>query len=571
MGKQLLVLGCSQTKRTTAGELPALDRYDGTHYRVVRKFLREHVWPADLSVAILSAEHGLFGGLKPIANYDLRMHPTRAQELAASCKSTLSNWSTTHDRIHFALGKDYLPAVNDWIASDLKGRSEIFEGEIGMKSHHIKNFLHTTKTHVRTKPNLVPGSGTVSYFLPDWDDLLDPDFDFDKDTFSNSARKNRDDKHCCVLMQPKKMCDGVLVSLAQHITSKGPLRRIKGTEEGSLAPKQLRSQFGLDTNQWLFGDCGAFSYVNEEYPAIQVEQAVALYELHGFDFGASVDHIPVTEVVRDNQKITLSDSDRQARVEVTKENAQRFIEVVQSRHLAFTPVGAIQALDPQGYVEMARYYCRIGYDHLAIGGLVPLQDAQVEQIVTAVMEEVNSMKRRPWVHLFGVFRPKLQAKFRELKVDSFDSATYFRKAWLRADQNYLSKNGEWYAALRVPMTSDGRTRKKLEANGANIAQLEIEEIQVLNLLTRFDRELASVDEVIEALLSYDEHLTRSSDSRSMRDKYRKTLNDRPWQSCDCPFCRAVGIHIVIFRGANRNKRRGAHNTLMLYGSLEESI
>ena len=53
----------------------------------------------------------------------------------------------------------------------------------------------------------------------------------------------------------------------------------------------------------------------------------------------------------------------------------------------------------------------------------------------------------------------------------------------------------------------------------------------------------------------------------MREKYLRTLEDRPWKKCDCPFCQQLGIQILIFRGANRNKRRGAHNTLMLYSRI----
>ena len=50
----------------------------------------------------------------------------------------------------------------------------------------------------------------------------------------------------------------------------------------------------------------------------------------------------------------------------------------------------------------------------------------------------------------------------------------------------------------------------------------------------------------------------------MRERYRRTLEAKPWQDCDCPFCRKLGIQILIFRGGNRNKRRGAHNTAKLY-------
>jgi hypothetical protein len=146
----------------------------------------------------------------------------------------------------------------------------------------------------------------MSYFLPDWDDLLDEHFDFDSDGFSGVSRQERGDKHCCLLMKPKRMSDGVLVSLAQHVTSKGPLRRIMGSEANSLAPINLRNQFGLGGDQSLFGDCGAFSYVNEDSPTISVEQAVALYQLHGFDFGASVDHIPVRTIINDGVKHDLA-------------------------------------------------------------------------------------------------------------------------------------------------------------------------------------------------------------------------------------------------------------------------
>ena len=179
----------------------------------------------------------------------------------------------------------------------------------------------------------------------------------------------------------------------------------------------------------------------------------------------------------------------------------------------------------------------------------------------------DDLAERPWIHLFGIFRPKLQRLFRQLRVDSFDSASYFRKAWLRSDQNYLSVDGRWYAAVRVPMTSDGRTRLRLKRMDADIGRLEIQERAVLRLLSEYDNGLVNVDEVLDAVLDYDVHLARSSETQSMRAQYRRTLVDRPWRSCLCNFCKALGIHMLIFRGANRNKRRGAHNTLMLYGHI----
>ena len=45
MDKRLLILGCADRKRDSGGLLPALDRYDGPAYRVIRTFLREYQWP----------------------------------------------------------------------------------------------------------------------------------------------------------------------------------------------------------------------------------------------------------------------------------------------------------------------------------------------------------------------------------------------------------------------------------------------------------------------------------------------------------------------------------------------
>lgn len=568
MNKKLLVLSCSQAKRDCDGLLPALDRYDGPPYRVLRKFLRDYQWPKDVSIGVLSARYGLFGILKGIENYDERMDAATAQAKASECSRTLEKWALDHPKVYLSLGRDYLPAVQPAL-DRLNNKKKVFQGSIGLKMSQIKSFLNNTSPNPRMKAEVEGGTGKTRYFLPDWDDLLDPEFDFEQDCFSEPTRKEREDKHCCILMQPKQMCDGILVSLAQHGTSKGPLRRLEGREAGALSPLSLRDQFGLSLDQYLFGDCGAFSYVNEEGPTISVEQAVALYESYGFDFGASVDHIPVKKINKNGEKTFLSDNERQERVKITRENAKKFIEATKKRKAQFNPVGTIQALNPEEYAESVHHYSSLGYRHLAIGGLVPRSDSEIEAISRAVIASANALKERPWIHLFGVFRPKLQKVFRELKIDSFDSATYFRKAWLRSDQNYLSVNGKWYAALRVPMTSDGRTRQRLIAADADIAQLEQEEREVLDLLRRYDRDEVSISEVLDSVLSYDCHLERSSEIQSMRKRYKETLEDRPWRECGCPFCKEIGIHVLIFRGANRNKRRGAHNTLMLYKRIQE--
>lgn len=95
-GGHLLLLGCSATKRDEKGEWPALERYDGVNYRVIRKFLSENGWPAGLEIKILSAKYGLIDATIRIENYDERMTKQRSEELRARVKKYLFHLENTN-------------------------------------------------------------------------------------------------------------------------------------------------------------------------------------------------------------------------------------------------------------------------------------------------------------------------------------------------------------------------------------------------------------------------------------------------------------------------------------------
>jgi hypothetical protein len=61
------------------------------------------------------------------------------------------------------------------------------------------------------------------------------------------------------------------------------------------------------------------------------------------------------------------------------------------------------------------------------------------------------------------------------------------------------------------------------------------------------------------------------DEGNLLDEYRELLNARPWERCDCPICEEHGIEIAIFRGNNRNRRRGFHNTRRFYDQFEGDL
>ncbi|MCP5495889.1 MAG: hypothetical protein H7A23_15150 [Leptospiraceae bacterium] len=571
MENHLVILGCSANKVAEPDLLPALSRYDGPYYRVINKFLRSSIWPTNLSVGVLSAKYGLIGGLTQIEYYNQKMNRDRASELKSSTTGTVLKWSEKHKNISLLLGKDYLEALNFDILKKNKIAHKIVNGPIGLKLNHLHGLLRGFQSNPRNSAPELPQK-TPLYFLPDWDDVLDEDFDFTNDRFSHAKKSERNEKHCVRIMQPEKICDGILVSLAQNLGNKGFLRKFNSTDFGSLAPKSIREHYGLSRNQFAFGDCGAFSYVHKASPSISTEQAVSLYQLHGFDLGASVDHIPLPDIVIDGEKKLLSISEREKRVEITKHNALRFIELHQNKKCTFTPVGVIQGISEESYAKQLPEYIEAGYTHVAIGGLVPRSDAEIIKII----QELNKVRQnlRPgiqeklWIHLFGIFRPNIQEFIQSSKIASFDSATYFRKAWLRSNQNYLGNNGEWYSAIRVPMTSDPRTIKRLKTSGLSISKLEVLEQKALKSLHSFAHKNENLNSVLNAIYEYDSLLTRNSeDSKKMIRSYAKTLTSRIWEKCGCPACKQTGIDVIIFRGCNRNKRRGAHNTLQLYKNI----
>jgi hypothetical protein len=568
----LVVLGCSATKFRVEGEVPAVHLYDGPMFRVLRSRLRTHKWSKDLSIGVLSAKYGLIGAVAPIETYDQRMTAERAAFLKSGVSSSLAELAATHRRVHLVLGHDYMDAIDRHALrrADVK----CLDGPIGVKLHLLSNLLaslQTTRHDVRDMSSSRSPRAPL-YFLPDWDDFLDVDFDFRRDKFSAKNRTDRNQAHSIELMRPQRICDGVLVSLAQHLGTKGMLRRLPPNDPQRLRPQSVREHFGLSADQWAFGDCGAFSYAAQHDPAISVEQAVAIYELYDFDLGASVDHIPLAEVVGpDGKRIELSAQERARRVRLTKRNAAAFIDLWKSRGCKFTPVGVVQARSPHGYARQINEYLEMGYSHVALGGLVPRSDDEIRKIIVAVNAAVKASRQEPWLHLLGVYRPNLQETFRNCAVRSFDSATYFRKAWLRSDQNYLGKNGQWYAALRIPPTSDPRTLKRLKESGKRESTIKRMERDALAAVRRYDTGKLDIDSCLSTVLAYDNLLDRGgANGESLREHYRRTLETKSWQSCGCNVCKAIGVEVVIFRGYNRNKRRGAHNTLRLFEALKSA-
>jgi hypothetical protein len=110
---RLLILACSQRKSPVRKALPAIERYDGPAFRVLRKFLLEA--PEDApQILILSARYGLIDSAKPIRDYDCRMTAARAERHNPAALEDLRrilrarHWGA----IGLCVGKDYWAALD---------------------------------------------------------------------------------------------------------------------------------------------------------------------------------------------------------------------------------------------------------------------------------------------------------------------------------------------------------------------------------------------------------------------------------------------------------------------------
>lgn len=109
-----LLLACSQRKRVPPDPLPALERYDGPQFRLVRNYLRAHpTAQSRLDIVVLSARFGLLAPSERIPAYDQRMTRERALQLRPVVIDALRRYvrRTSYRRCCLALGRDYALAI----------------------------------------------------------------------------------------------------------------------------------------------------------------------------------------------------------------------------------------------------------------------------------------------------------------------------------------------------------------------------------------------------------------------------------------------------------------------------
>jgi hypothetical protein len=408
----------------------------------------------------------------------------------------------------------------------------------------------------------------MKFFFPDSQDLVDPSFDFQTEKRNDLRIRQRDDLYAHEVF-PSPPYDGMLVSKAIVEGTGSSTGRYTLGQQRRFSAEGVREFLRLAPHLKIMGDCGAFSYVREPEPPVTVEEVTRFYAESGFDIGASVDHVILEYNPQWDSKAHGAPpvpDDCVRRQELTLELAREFLQNAKKQKLQFEPLGVAQGWSPGSYAKSVSALQKMGYSYIALGGMVPLKSPEILAVLEAVSE-----KRKPEtkLHLFGVTRLDHVVQFAGHGVISFDSTSPLRQAFKDDKDNYYAED-RTYVAIRVPQVDVNPAMKNKVLSGeVNQGDAFRMERQCLEALQQFDKGRFKRAELLKLLHEYQQMF--DVDRKNNMAAYEELLTDKPWKSCPCAVCQDLGINVVVFRGAERNRRRGFHNVFVTYRKLQRLI
>ncbi len=423
----------------------------------------------------------------------------------------------------------------------------------------------------------------MKFVFADSLDTIDPAFDFIADRNGAGRTIHRDDQYPHEFLDQAPY-DGILVSRGIVGDARMPgkyseAQLMRFRREG--ARRFLRYPQERFPDSMMMGDCGAFTYRNMQTPPYGADDTAEFYADGGFTHGCAPDHL-IFDFDDDGVERTLADvpDDVRSRYEVTLQNAAEFISAGSRVGPHFTPMGVVQGWSTASMAEAARNLVSMGYDYLAIGGTVPLKIDQIRRVLAAIRGALPDPIR---LHLLGFGKIEELRSLEEFGVTSFDTTSPLLRAFKDARKNYWARTSSgdlsYYTAIRIPQATENNKLKQKALEGSlNQEAVVLLERAALKGVRDFASGSATLDQGLDAVMEYwvalnwdeDTSPSRRADAAAKQRKvYSSTLNDRPWEHCDCRVCREAGVEALIFRNSNRNKRRGIHNLHVFHTHLNE--
>lgn len=420
----------------------------------------------------------------------------------------------------------------------------------------------------------------MKFIFADSLDYVDPSFDFIADRSPAERQPYWDDAYPHEILGYAPY-DGVLVSkgiVGDH--------RVKGKYSASQARRfelvGARKFLRLDKPEFahldIFGDCGAFTYANEAKPPYFPAEIAEFYDECGFTHGCSVDHIVFD--FNATQLGTEGGSEvAKERFDITLQNAYDFRREALSIGASFVPVGVVQGWSPGSMAQAAKQLVAMGYDYLALGGMVPLKSPDIKLCLEAIRDVVPASTR---LHILGFAKADDIDGFHKYDITSFDTTSPLIRAFKDAKQNYYLPGKDarlrYFTSIRVPQAIvNDRLKRSVKLGIFRAEDLVTMESAALNSLRAYDRGEADLEETLHNVMVYSAPLAEEKPYEDCRttigmmriaERYRDTLASKPWKECTCSICDHASVDVIIFRGSNRNKRRGIHNLAVYKNHIE---
>ncbi len=408
----------------------------------------------------------------------------------------------------------------------------------------------------------------MQFYFPDSQDQVDPSFDFITEQRSIHRVRQRDDRYAHEVLDPPPY-DGLLISKPIVDGLPGAGAKYTEAQRNRLHREGAKRFFRLDqrdANLKIMGDCGAFTYVREHEPVYAVEEVLDFYEECGLDLGIAMDHLIFGyDPELDAKSAADVPEEWRFRQDLTIELAAEFLQLHRARRCRFEPLAVAHGWSPLSYARAVTQLQAIGYGRIALGGMVPLK---TPDILDSLKEVSVALDPAAQLHLLGVTRTAHVQDFAGFGVTSFDSTSPFRQAFKDEKDNYYTLDGS-FVALRIPQV-DGNTRLRRLVAAGLVDQRAARRLEraCLSRLRSYDKGGAGVESVLDAIREYAELLGAKKDRSA---EYQRTLEAKPWRQCSCTVCREIGVEVIIFRGADRNRRRGFHNLAVFSERLRREL
>ena len=406
----------------------------------------------------------------------------------------------------------------------------------------------------------------MKFFFPDSHDLVDPSYNFIREDreYAGSRQQAQQYAHEALgfcpyngMLLSKAVVDGHSKSLRYSFAQ---IQRLK--RQGVRDFLRLGNAISATPVETM-GDCGSFTYVNEPEPPFSVQSVCDFYTECRFDYGMSLDHV----VLGFSEKLCAARAERaewKRRCELTLTLAEDFLKLHSSESPSFTPIGVAQGWNTESYANSVMALQKMGYSYIALGGMVSLKTREILACLDAV---ASVRKPSTKLHLLGIGRFDNVAQLESLGVASFDSTGPLKQAFMDDKDNYHTL-GDAYTAIRIPQVGENaKLKKKILAGTVDHGRAVELERKALKAARAFDSGSVTVDDFLDILSQYAELW---GGEPKILDRYRRTLEAAPWRNCTCTICRTIGIHVILFRGAERNRRRGFHNLHVTHHRLNQN-